>query len=157
MGGLDNLRPWSNDAIEGFLDRRSKFSDIAWVAATLARLKYLGGADDSDAYQGALTRRKREYRDWLMVQGHTHVPAAVPGVYYNTGTWISSLVAPDGEEKQIEAFPFLLVYLARDGSRVEEYYIGCDATPERPAYARLQTPESVNEFRKEFGYKELPR
>jgi hypothetical protein len=87
----------------------------------------------------------------------SHLAPVGPGVYYNTGTWISTLVAPGGEEKQVEAFPFLLVYLGKNGSRVEEYYIACDAAPERPAYARLQTPESVNEFRKEFGYKELPR
>src|SRR5437588_4933108 len=41
---------------------------------------------------------------WLMVQGHTHVPAAVPGVYYNNGTWITNLLAPKGKEFHAEAF-----------------------------------------------------
>jgi len=75
MSGLDNVRPLSDDAINAFLDRRSRYSDVAAVAAALARLKFVGSADDSAAYKGALRRRKaKEYRDWLMVQGHTHVP-----------------------------------------------------------------------------------
>ena len=80
MAGLDNVRPLSDDAINGFLDRRAKYSDVAAVAAALSRLKFVGSADDSAAYRGARERRKLPaYADWLMVQGHTHVPAAVPG------------------------------------------------------------------------------
>jgi hypothetical protein len=81
MSGVDNLRPWNNAALKRFLDPRSKYSDVAALSALLARLKYVGAADDSAAYQGALQRRTAKYRDWLMVQGHTHVPAAVSGVY----------------------------------------------------------------------------
>ena len=55
-----------------------------------------GAADDSAAYKGALQRRKGDHRDWLVVQGHTHVPAAVPGIYYNTGTWITTLLPSGG-------------------------------------------------------------
>jgi len=51
----------------------------AWLAGLLTRLKFVGAADDSAGYRGALGRRQGRYRDWLMVQGHTHVPAAVPG------------------------------------------------------------------------------
>ncbi len=153
MSGVDNLRPWSNDAVEGFLDRRGKYSDVAALAAALARLKFVGAADDSAAYQGALRRRRGEYRDWLMVQGHTHVPAAAPGVYYNLGTWITTLVAPRGEEAQVEAFPFLLVYLGADGRRVEEYYLVRRDAPDAPPRAMRQSVESVNELRREFGYR----
>lgn len=153
MSGLDNLRPWNNDAIEGFLDRRSKYSEVAALSALLARLKYLGAADDSAAYKGALQRRKDKYHDWLMVQGHTHVPAAVPGVYYNLGTWITTLVAPRGKEAQVEVFPFLLVYVDPDGRRVEEYYIARCDTPGATPRAVLQSPDSVNELRRFLGYK----
>ncbi|MBV9121956.1 MAG: hypothetical protein JO112_01190, partial [Planctomycetes bacterium] len=44
MSGLDNLRPWSNKAVEGFLDRRSKYSEVSALAALLTRLKYVGAA-----------------------------------------------------------------------------------------------------------------
>ena len=60
-------------------------------------------------------------------------------VYYNLGTWISTLVAPEGKEKQIEAFPFLLVYIGRDGRRVEEYYIVYRDPPGAAPRAVLQT------------------
>jgi UDP-2,3-diacylglucosamine pyrophosphatase LpxH len=153
MSGLDNLRPWSNDAVEGFLDRRSKYSDVAALAAAVARLKFVGAADDSAAYQGALKRRRGEYRDWLMAQGHTHVPAAAPGVYYNLGTWITTLVAPRGKEAQVEAFPFLLVYPGPDGRRAEEYYAVRRDAPDAPPRAVLQSVDSVNELRREFGYR----
>jgi hypothetical protein len=155
MSGVDNLRPWSNDALEAFLDRRSKYSDVAWLAALMARLKYVGAADDSAAYKGAQERRQKRHRDWLMVQGHTHVPPAVSGVYYNTGTWIATLVAPKGKEQHIEAFPFLLVYQESTGQRVEEYYIAGAPRPGAPPQAALQTADSVNELRKVFGYKPM--
>jgi UDP-2,3-diacylglucosamine pyrophosphatase LpxH len=151
MAGLDNVRPWSNKALKAFLDRRARWSDVAWLGSLLARLKYLGAADDSAAYKGAMRRRRGEYRDWLMVQGHTHVPAAVPGAYYNTGTWITTLVTLDDEERTVDAFPFLLVYAGPDGRRVEEYYIAEEAPGRRPR-VRLQGPESVNECRRAFGY-----
>ncbi len=157
MSGIDNLRPWSDGAIRAFLDRRSKRSEVAAIAAVLSRLDYLGAADDSAAYKGALKRRKlREYRDWLMAQGHTHVPAFAAGVYYNTGTWITTLVAPGGEEKQVEAFPFLLVYRDRAGRRAEEYYTADQ--PEEgdgPPTAELHTRDSVDELRREYGYEPL--
>ena len=152
MSGIDNLRPWSDRAVRDFLDRRAKYSDIAALAAVIARLKFVGAADDSAAYKGAQKRRKGKYQDWLMIQGHTHVPAAVPGVYYNLGTWISTLVAEKGKERQIEAFPFLLVYIDPDGKRVEEYFIVRNDTPGATPRATLQTAESVNALRHEFGY-----
>ncbi len=155
MSGLDNLRPWNNDAVEGFLDRRAKFSKVAWLSALMARLKYVGAADDSAAFQGAQGRRTGAYRDWLMVQGHTHVPALVPGVYCNTGTWIATLTAVKGQERHIEAFPFLLVYGGADGKRVEEYFIVFLPAPGERARIELQTPESVNALRREFGYQDL--
>jgi hypothetical protein len=157
MSGIDNLRPWSSGAIKGFLDRRSKYSDVAALGAALARLKYVGAADDSAAYRGALERRGRngEYRDWLMVQGHTHVPAAEPGVYYNLGTWITTLVALKGKETLVEAFPFLLVYLDAAGRRVEEYYVVGRSEPGTVPRATLQSAESVNALRKAMGYKKL--
>ncbi len=151
MAGLDNVRPWSNKALKAFLDRRARWSEVAWLGSLLARIKYLGAADDSDAYKGAQRRRRGDYKDWLMVQGHTHVPAAVPGTYYNTGTWITTLVTLDKEEHTINAFPFLLAYPGPDGRRVEEYYVARAAADERPQ-VRLQTPESVNDLRREFGY-----
>lgn len=156
MSGIDNLRPWSDAAIRGFLDRRAKHSDVAAVTAIVSRLKYLGAADDSAAYNGALKRRKMsEYRDWLMTQGHTHVPAFAAGEYYNTGTWITTLVAPAGEEKQVEAFPFLLVYRDRSGGRAEEYYTADQPEGGGPPTARLHTRESVDELRREYGYEPL--
>ena len=90
-----------------------------------------------------------------MVQGHTHVPAMDPGVYYNLGTWISTLVAPGGKEKQIEAFPFLLVYVTPGGRRVEEYYVVFQDKPGASPRAVLQTAESVNALRETFGYSPL--
>jgi hypothetical protein len=152
MSGIDNLRPWNNPAVQGFLKRRGKYSDVAALGAILTRLKYVGAADDSAAYAGALERRQGKYRDWLMVQGHTHVPAAVPGIYYNLGTWITSLIAPKGKEAQVEVFPFLLVYLDPDGRRVEEYFIVRRNEAGGDPRAFLQTPASVDELRKEFGY-----
>ncbi len=152
MSGVDNLRPWNNAAVEAFLDRRAKYSDVAFLAAALARLKYVGAADDSAAYQGALQRRKKKYSDWLMVQGHTHVPAAAPGVYYNLGTWISTLVAVKAKESQLDAFPFLLVYVDPDGRRIEEYFIIEQEVPGATPKAVLQTQESVNALRRTFGY-----
>jgi hypothetical protein len=156
MAGLDNLRPWNDESIRGFLDRRARYSDVALMAALLARVKYLGAADDSAAYRGARERRKGAYRDWLMVQGHTHVPAAVPGIYYNTGTWITTLVAPGGKEAEVTAFPFLLVYLDRDGRRVEEYYTVGEGVGPAKSEATLRSPEDVNELRKSFGYEPIP-
>jgi UDP-2,3-diacylglucosamine pyrophosphatase LpxH len=155
LTGIDNLRPWSDDAIEGFLDRRGRHSDLAALAALLARLKYLGAADDRAPYRGALKRRRRGYDGWLMVQGHTHVPAAVPGVYYNTGTWITTLVAPGGEEAQIESFPFLLVTAGPDGGRVEEYFTVSEESPGGSARATLHTADSVNALRRRYGYEPL--
>ena len=152
MSGIDNLRPWSNDAIQGFLDRRSRLSDVAKFAAAVSRLKFLGAADDYGGYEGALARRKKAYAEWLMVQGHTHVPAFVPGVYYNTGSWISTLVALDGKERHIEAFPFLLVYLDRQGIRREEYYTLRRIGPNDVPIIALETADSINELRKEYGY-----
>jgi hypothetical protein len=155
MSGLDNLRPWCNAAIEGFLDRRSKYSEVGGMAAILARLKYIGAADDSAAYEGAKQRRKGDYRDWLMIQGHTHVPVAIPGIYYNLGTWITTLVVKKGQESQADAFPFLIVYTDAKGERLEEYYVvqrdQAGVTPR----AVLQSHESVNELREVFGYKKM--
>jgi len=157
FSGVDNLRPWDDDALKGFLDRRSKYSDAALLAAVLARFTDIGAADDSDAFKGALRRRKtKAYRDWLMIQGHTHVPALVPGVYHNTGTWISTLAAPGGKERLIDAFPFVLVYLDRGGERVEEYYLATRPAPGAEPRVALQSPESVNELRRSFGYKDAP-
>lgn len=156
FSGLDNMRPWSSASIKGFLDRRAKYSDVAALSAILARFDNVGAADDSEAYRGARQRRKKApYRDWLMVQGHTHVPAIVPDVYYNLGTWIATLVAPEGREKQIEAFPFLLVYLDPNGRRVEEFYVVSVDRPGAAPRAVLQSAESVNALRKTFGYPAL--
>ena len=156
MAGLDNVRPLSDDAINGFLDRRAKYSDVAAVAAALSRLKFVGSADDSAAYRGATERRKLpDYADWLMVQGHTHVPAAVPDEYYNLGTWMSTLVGHRRAETQIEAFPFLVAYPGADGRRVEEFFVVRRADDQSPPVATLQSPDMVTELRKEFGYKEV--
>jgi hypothetical protein len=88
-----------------------------------------------------------------MIQCHTHVPAAVPGVYYNNGTWITNLLVPKRKEFYVEAFPFLLAYLGRDGQRVDEYYFAnnCGGPGEGPTVS-LQKPESVNRFREKCGY-----
>jgi UDP-2,3-diacylglucosamine pyrophosphatase LpxH len=152
MSGIDNLRPFTRESIEGFLDRRKKYSEIAWVASLLARLKFGGAADESAAYRGALQRRRKDYVDWLIVHGHTHVPALQPGVYANTGSWITSLVARKGKESHIEAFPFLLVYLDRAGNRVEEYFT---VRPDESGFAgqaTLETAASVGELRAVYGY-----
>lgn len=152
MSGVDNVRPWNNDAVKAFLDRRSKYSDVAWLGAALARLKYVGAADDSAAYEGALARRKKDYANWLMVQGHTHVPAFVPGVYANTGSWIATLVELAGKEMHIEKFPFLLVYRGPHGHRLEEFYTASYPAQGARAQLVLHTPDSVNELRKSYGY-----
>ncbi len=152
MAGIDNLRPWNDNAIEGFLDRRSKLSDVALLAATVSRLHFLGAADDYAGYEGALARRKQLYREWLIVQGHTHVPAFVPGVYYNTGSWIPTLVALNGKEDHIEAFPFLLAFLNDDGTRQEEYYTVRDADRGQNAIIRLEDKDSIDALRKSYGY-----
>jgi hypothetical protein len=57
-----------------------------------------------------------------------------------------------GKESQVEAFPFLLVYLDPEDQRVEEYYIIHRDAPNSPAFAVLQSAESVNDLRKAFGY-----
>jgi hypothetical protein len=87
-----------------------------------------------------------------MIQGHTHVPAFVPGVYYNTGSWISTLVAIEGQERHFEAFPFVLVYADRQGVRQEEYYTVRDAEPGKVAKITLETAVSIDALRKSFGY-----
>jgi UDP-2,3-diacylglucosamine pyrophosphatase LpxH len=153
MSGLDNVRPLSDDAINGFLDRRAKYSDAAAITAAMSRLKFVGSADDSAAFKGARQRRKKEYPDWLMVQGHTHVPAAVPGVYYNLGTWMTTLVAIKRREVLVEAFPFVLVSCGADSRRVEEYFLVRREAPDAPPKAVLQSPEMVDEFRRSIGYK----
>ncbi len=155
MSGIDNLRPWSDEAVKAFMQRRAKYSDLAALTAVLARFKRFGLAEDVAAYKGAQQRRKGEYADWLMVQGHTHVPAALPGVYYNLGTWMTTLVAPKGKEALVEAYPFLLVYAGAAGRRVEEYYFVRRDAPGAAARAVLQTPDTVNEQRREFGYPDL--
>jgi UDP-2,3-diacylglucosamine pyrophosphatase LpxH len=153
MSGLDNVRPLSDDAINGFLDRRAKYSDVAAAASAISRLKFVGSADDSAAYRGAQKRRSiPDYADWLMVQGHTHVPATAPGEYFNLGTWISTLVGHRREEKQIEAFPLLLAYTGSVGQRVEEFYVVRRAGEGSPAVAVLQSAESVAELRRDLGY-----
>ncbi len=152
MAGIDNLRPWNDEAIEGFLDRRSKYSDVALLAAAVSRLHFLGAADDYGGYKGALSRRKKAYDEWLMVQGHTHVPAFVPNVYYNTGSWISTLVERDGQESHIEAFPFLLLLLDSNGKRQEEYYTVRDLERNKQATLKREDQDSVDELRKSLGY-----
>jgi hypothetical protein len=153
MSGLDNVRPLSDDAINGFLDRRARYSDVAAVGSALSRLKFVGSADDSAAYRGALDRRTLPaYADWLMVQGHTHVPAAVPDVYYNLGTWISTLVGHRRRETQIEAFPMLIAYPGPDGRRAEELFVIRRQDEHAPPQAILSSPDMVTELRSEVGY-----
>jgi hypothetical protein len=157
MAGIDNLRPWNDDAIEGFLDRRKKLSDVALLAAAVARLHFLGAADDRAGYEGALSRRKKHYRDWLMVQGHTHVPAFVPDVYYNTGSWIATLVEMEGKERHIEVFPFLLVFAGDGGARTEEYYTVRDLDRGQTATLQLEDKGSIDALRRSLGYaKSIP-
>ena len=60
MSGRDNLRPLSQAAVEGFLDRRAKYSDAAEIVAVLARFGYVGAADDSAGYRGALATPGRD-------------------------------------------------------------------------------------------------
>jgi UDP-2,3-diacylglucosamine pyrophosphatase LpxH len=153
MSGIDNLRPWNDDAIEGFLDRRKKLSDVALLGAPVSRLHFLGAADDRAGYEGALARRKKPYRDWLIVQGHTHVPAFVPNVYYNTGSWIATLVEKEGNERHVEAFPFLLALLNDDGTRKEEYYTVRDLDRGQKATLKLEDKDSVDALRESLGYK----
>ncbi len=157
MAGIDNLRPWNDEAIEGFLDRRSKLSDVALLGAAISRLHFLGAADDYAGYEGALARRKKLYRDWLVVQGHTHVPAFVPNVYYNTGSWIPTLVEMKGQESHIEAFPFVLLTTDAEGKRIEEYFTVRD--PGRGQQARIQSEDkdSIDALRRSYGYeKSIP-
>ena len=90
-----------------------------------------------------------------MVQGHTHVPAAVPRVYYNLGTWIASLVAPHGKEAVVETFPFLLTYADPAGQRVEEYFVARRDSASAAPGVSLQTQDSVNDLRHLFGYAHL--
>ena len=63
------------------------------------------------------------------------------------------IVKPAGKEAQVEAYPFLLVYVDPDGRRVEEYYIIRQDTPGATPHAVLQSPESVNALRQVFGYR----
>ena len=153
MSGIDNLRPWTKKAIQSFLDRRRKHSDVARVAAAIARMRFMGAADDYGGYQGALKRRKSRFPGWLMVQGHTHVPAFVPGVYYNTGSWIPTLIQRDGQEEHLEMFPFLLVYRDALGRRLEEYYTVQDAEPGRSTMIQLENEQSIEALRRTYGYK----
>lgn len=153
MSGVDNIRPLSSEAVSAFLERRGEYSDVAWLAAQLARLKFDRTGDDAASYKGARERRRKgKYQDWLMVQGHTHIPAAVPETYYNLGSWITTLVAPEGEEAHVEAFPFLLVYQDTRGRRVEEYYLTGGSVPGDGARAALQTVDSVRALRQVYGY-----
>jgi|GEM_PF-4721365 len=155
MSGVDNLRPWNNVAAKKFLDRRGAWSDIALIAALLVRLESVGTADDSAAFKGACSRRQGRFENWLMVQGHTHVPAAVPGVYYNTGAWIDTLVDLEGEESLVEDYPFLLVYRGADGRRVEEYYTAGYVAPGAFPRVRMEDQATVNARRVSYGYQPI--
>lgn len=130
MAGLDNLRPFSDEEIGKFIEAHyvpGMFPNIASAAAAksffvglLAAMGFAGQPDDSSGYIGAQWMRSAgPYKDWLMVQGHTHVPVAIPRVYYNTGTFTPTLVVP-GNETLIEAFPFLLT-MDVNGQRREEF------------------------------------
>ncbi len=83
------------------------------------------------------------------------MPAYVPGVYANTSSWITTLVASKGEERCLEVFPFLLVYRDRTSQRVEEYFTARPTDQGEGTHAVLETPDSVTPLRTLYGCSEL--
>ena len=161
MAGLDNLRPFDDKTIGDFIEAHyvpGMFPSIASAAAAkslfiglLAGIGFAGQADDRSGYAGAQWMRTAgAYKGWLMVQGHTHVPVAIPRVYYNTGTFTPTLVRP-GNETLIEAFPFLLV-MSVNGNRREEFRTAQAVSNS----SMMRNRAAVNRLRKHvFGYDPL--
>jgi hypothetical protein len=161
LAGVDNVRPFSAGALAAFLQRRVGLGTRLLLptvaatidAATLAIQNFGGQADDISGLVGGLLRRIiPRFLGWLQVQGHTHIPCAIPTVYYNTGTWTSYLVAAGGVESILDRFPFLLVYLnPATGVRVEEFLI-IEFRGARPI-AVLTGRGRANRLRTRVGYR----
>ena len=165
LAGLDNLRPFAGNAVTAFFARRTVFTRavarglLGFAGAAVARFlidqlaqQIIGPPDDSGGVIGARMRRRgARFTNWLMVQGHTHVPCAIPRVYYNTGTWTPALVAPANVEVVLRAFPFLLVYHQPGRGRVEEYYTLNFPFGQRPQALR-RNAASVRALRTGLGY-----
>jgi UDP-2,3-diacylglucosamine pyrophosphatase LpxH len=132
MAGIDNVRPFDDKTITEFIRRHyapGMFPNIATADAAkvlfinlLQAAGFVGHADDSFCLKGARWMQAGgNYAGWLMVHGHTHIPVAVPNIYYNTGTFTATIVLP-GNETLIEQLPFLFLYHDGTGARKEEFY-----------------------------------
>jgi hypothetical protein len=67
------------------------------------------------------------YPGWLVTQGHTHVPVMDPNKFYNTGTWIDTVLFRQGagvgvQETILRVFPFLIVFRDTAGKRSEHFF-----------------------------------
>jgi UDP-2,3-diacylglucosamine pyrophosphatase LpxH len=115
--------------------------------------------------RGALFRTLIKYPDYLMVQGHTHVPVSIPGSFYNTGTWTPhvkvlkdvrhSLLTGINKRPDAESFnsinPFLLVYKKDgDANRTEEFYTVNQTGKNEQGKIALRNQQSINELRWNF-------
>ena len=163
--GIDNLRPLTANSMRDFLRIRVRNRQMRnKVLPFLAFLAGLGGlnvADDTSVYRGATRRLRRgRFAGWLTVQGHTHIPIAVPGVHYNLGTWITHLTRRKARgrtvEDTFEFWPFLIVYKdPQTGARVEEYFT-LNLTPRGRAVLIKRNVLGVNNLRGILGHRPPP-
>ena len=161
LAGLDNVRPFNAGELTAFFQRRIGlatrilFPTVAALvdAATLALRAFGGQADDISGLIGAVVRRLIPgFIGWTQVQGHTHIPVAIPLTYYNTATWTPYIVTAAGNESILERFPFLMVYRnPTTGVRVEEYFIVEVRGGRRLAV--LSNRARVNRLRRRLGYR----
>jgi len=164
LAGIDNVRPFSAATITGFLRARVGLATrvlapavaAAINAADLAARIFGGLPNDFQGVTGALRRfLSARFFQWLQVQGHTHIPLALPSYYYNTGTWTPYIITAGGVETILETFPFLLVYLnPATGRRTEEFFLVQFAAGGR-ATATLSSRARVNRLRVRLGYRRL--
>lgn len=153
MAGLDNVMPAEASAYLDYLGRRSRKPVVrhAYGLIKSAIQRFIGAADDRGVMEGGLARRREDgFGDWLVVHGHTHIPVALPGSYYNTASWTSQIVMDaDGREQLVERFPLLVV--SGDGQDRTEEYLVVEEGPGEPV-VRTYEPADVEAWRSLLGY-----
>lgn len=171
FAALDNLRPLIADVLQKFLAARTGNvavrGQVLPLLNFLARLKGFNSADDLEGFRQAIqVRLQRRFFNWITVQGHTHIPIAIPTVHYNTGSWLSTVVyvkrAPllpflREFEAVFDWLPFLLVYNDPNTNPVvrrEEFYT-LEGMPQANRLT-LRNQAGVNEIRRRMGHPSAP-